>query len=298
MIDLICGRLGAGKGKYSVVEIRRALLAGRRVATNLDLYLDKLVPERPRAAFVRIPDKPTVRDLESVGEGFSGNRYDENAYGLLVLDELGTWLNSRDFQDKGRQAVIDWLIHARKKGWRVLFIAQHSVMIDKQVRLSLVEHEVQMYRLDRIRIPLIGHLLSVFNDKWGRLPKMHLAVTRMNIGQSTPFIVERDFFTGRDVEAGYDTLQVFKADPDAVCSTWLSPFYFAAPARKPSLLARLSGLFKRSPRAPRPAPRAWPESVRRLSPELRWHVAHTLANASAPYKQAPRRDPAPSFAAC
>ncbi len=43
---------------------------------------------------------------------------------LVVLDECGTWLNTREWQDKSRQNLIDWMLHSRKKGWDIILIVQ------------------------------------------------------------------------------------------------------------------------------------------------------------------------------
>ena len=55
---------------------------------------------------IRIPDKPSLNDLLVIGTG--NTSYDESRNGLLVLDECGTWFNSRSWGDKDRQPVIDW----------------------------------------------------------------------------------------------------------------------------------------------------------------------------------------------
>src|SRR5690606_41824258 len=51
--------------------------------------------------------------------------------------------------DKGRTAVIDWCLHARKLGWDIIFIVQNISIVDKQARLALGEHLVICRRLDR-----------------------------------------------------------------------------------------------------------------------------------------------------
>jgi len=72
-IYLVSGKLGAGKTLACVGVIRDALLDGRKVATNLDLNLDKMLPGRigkkSPVHCVRIPDKPTVADLDHLGCG-------------------------------------------------------------------------------------------------------------------------------------------------------------------------------------------------------------------------------------
>lgn len=202
------GKLGTGKTKFSVWMAQNALIAGRRVASNVDMKTELLQPFK-RTFFTRIPDKPTEFDFDAMGHGNPGT-YDEEKNGLLILDELGTWLNSRSFQDKGRAGVIDWLIHARKHGWDVYLIVQDANMIDKQVRESLIEYQCRCMQLGKIRIPVIGKFLSIFNERLGYLPKAHTVTARTGYGQNQ-IIADRWIFKGNDLHAAYDTRQIFTA---------------------------------------------------------------------------------------
>lgn len=204
------GKLGTGKTKFTVWMAQQAIYEGRRVASNVDLQLDKLVPYKRRPQYVRLPDKPKAFDLEAAGHG-NPDTYDEDRNGIMILDELGTWLNSRSFQDRDRAPMLDWLIHARKYGWDVYLIVQDANMIDKQVRESLIEYQVRLFRGDKIRIPVIGSLLSVFGKKWGYLPRFHLATARVGYGPNA-VVAQRWMFRGNDLHDAYDTRQVFRAD--------------------------------------------------------------------------------------
>ncbi|MBY0545150.1 MAG: hypothetical protein K2Q14_06335 [Gammaproteobacteria bacterium] len=90
----ITGKLGSGKSLVSVGRIMDYLAKGRPVATNLNLYLDKYFGQRSKAHYVRLPDIPTVQDLQAIGKG--NDSLDESKNGLLVLDECGVFFNSRD----------------------------------------------------------------------------------------------------------------------------------------------------------------------------------------------------------
>lgn len=247
------GKLGTGKTKFCVWRARLALLEGRRVASNVDLYLDKLVPNMARANFTRIPDKPTSFDLEAIGHG-NPDSYDEDKNGVLILDELGTWLNSRNFQDKGRAPLIDWLIHARKLGWDVYLIVQDSGMIDKQVRDALIEYKCKCIRLDKVKVPFVGGFLSAIGDalglkRLGYLPRMHLVVARVGEGANA-IIAERWMYRGDDLHSGYDTRQVFRSDYPDGCHDVV----YRKPPLKPSRWSLLmSRVFKKP--APPPAPK-------------------------------------------
>jgi len=203
------GKLGTGKTKFSVWMAQQALLDGRKVASNVDLKLDKLVPHR-KAHYVRIPDKPKAVDLEACGHG-NPDSYNEDRNGVMILDELGTWLNARSFQDKDRAPLLDWLIHARKYGWDVFLIVQDANMIDKQVRESLIEYQVKCFRGDKIKIPFVGSFLEAIHKPWGYLPKFHLATARVGSGQNA-VIAERWWYKGLDLHDAYDTRQIFRSD--------------------------------------------------------------------------------------
>lgn len=228
-IYLVSGKLGSGKTLSCVGIIRDALLEGRKVATNLDLNLDKMLP--PRAGrpgrplhCLRLPDKPTVDDLEAMGPG--NDSMDEAKNGVIILDELGSWLNSRTFNDKSRSPTIDWLIHSRKHGWDVYFIAQHIEQIDKQVRTSLVEYLVTCRRLDRIKIPFVGKLIQSLSAGYltGNLPKIHVAVVKYGTEQHAP-IADRWVYRAHDLYDAYNTRQIFSDSYSAGVFSYLPPWH-------------------------------------------------------------------------
>lgn len=239
------GKLGTGKTKFCVRQAQVALRQGRRVASNVDLYVDKLLPEKPRS-YIRLPDKPTSFDLDAMGHG-NPESYDEEKNGVLILDELGTWLNSRAFQDKSRSGIIDWLIHARKLGWDVYLIVQDANMIDRQVREALIEYQCRCMRLDKVRVPIIGGLLCdvgalIGLPRLGMLPRMHLVTARIGEGPNK-VIAQRWMYRGDDLHVAYDTRQCFSPNyPHGVHSV-LPPWEYARPL---GWLARLL--------APKPRP--------------------------------------------
>jgi len=227
------GKLGTGKTKFAVWRAQLAHLEGRRVASNVDLKLEHFTKYQ-RSSYVRLPDKPTAFDLESMGHG-NPDSYDEDKNGVLILDELGTWLNSRSFQDKGRAPLLDWLIHARKLGWDVYLIVQDANMIDRQVREALIEYQCKCMRMDKVRIPLIGGLLrdlvGLFGVKGGYLPRFHLVAARLGSGPNA-VVSERWQYRGDWLHKAYDTRQVFRADYPYGVHSVLHPLYFE-PSTKP-----------------------------------------------------------------
>lgn len=236
------GKLGTGKTKFCVKRAQEALRAGRRVASNVDLFVGKLTPERPRS-YVRIPDKPSAFDLHAIGHG-NPESYDEDRNGVLILDELGTWLNSRSFQDKGRAELIDWLIHARKYGWDVYLIVQDANMIDRQVREALIEYACRCMRMDKVRVPIVGGLLSALGSvvglpRLGFLPRFHMVVSRIGDGPNK-VIADRWMYRGDDLHAAYDTRQVFSPSYAHGAHSVLPPWEWSPP---PTALQALRALF-------------------------------------------------------
>lgn len=208
-VYLIAGRLGSGKTLSAVGRIRDALRAGKRVATNLNLDLAALGFGASRVSVVRLPDKPLGHELVALGHG-NPDTLDEANNGLVVLDELASWLNARSWGDKSRQGVLDWLIHSRKLGWDVLLLAQSLNQVDKQIRDSVVEYHVICRRLDRLRVPLVGGLIRAlsFGRLSGRFPRTHIAFVRYGVERDSQ-LVERWVYRGVDLFAAYDTRQRF-----------------------------------------------------------------------------------------
>lgn len=272
-VYVVQGKLGTGKTKFAVGKLREALLAGKRTATNLNVTVEALVPSMNRGVVIRVPDKPTAEQLDMIGHG-NPDSYDEDKNGVMVLDELGSWLNSRQFQDKNRAALIDWLIHARKKGWDVYLIVQHADMIDKQVRIALAEYMVKCIRADKIRIPIVGQFLG----SKGRLPRMHIA--KISLADVPGVTVDQEWFRGDHLHAAYDTRQIFRDDPEGAPFSYLSAWHlkgrFEPRKRKESLFA---ALFAGKPR-PRPTlkpKRPEIEALGSLLPDQAWARARELA---------------------
>ena len=289
-VYVVQGKLGTGKGKYCVGKMKEALADGRRVATNFDLFMEHLCRPNDKITASRVPDKPTAQDLDDIGHGNTENSYDEERNGVLVLDELGSWLNSRSFATPERAALLDWLIHARKKGWDVYLIVQNVDMIDKQVRVGLAEYLVKCIRADKIKLPIIGPFLG----KRGRLPKFHIAQTSM---ADVPGItIDRDFFKGEDLHAAYDTLQIFRdwhRDPNKPgfeTEKYAGPFSYLSAwhltGRHTVAIDRI-GLFQRLFPQPKPKPAPKPKTAAmalcaKLPPDQAWALAHRYQKGAFP----------------
>lgn len=230
-VYFVTGKLGAGKTLIAVSKIRERLAAGRPVATNLDLNLINMCGPKAKTPVVyRLPDKPSLADFEVIGKG--NDTYDESKNGLVVLDECGTWFNSRTWGDKERQAIINWFLHARKLGWDLIFIVQNIAIVDKQARLTLAEHVVYCRRLDKLTIPFISTISRLFTNRPVRLPKLHVAAVKYGDEQNA-LRVERWVYWGTDLYSAYDTKQAFSDYYEhatyRVLTPWLSRGRYMVP---------------------------------------------------------------------
>lgn len=211
---VITGELGSGKSLQAVAKIRDFLERGCRVATNMDLRLEKLVSKRKRADVTRLPDWPTSADLDALGKGYEGP-FDEKRFGVIVLDEAAVFLNSRDWQGKDRTAVIAWLRHARKLRWHLILLSQDIESLDKQVRVALAEHVVRCRRGDRLTVPVFSFFTKMLGLGPIRLPQIHIGVVRYGSGAHAP-VVDRWFLPdARALWGAYDTQQVILGDGPA-----------------------------------------------------------------------------------
>lgn len=168
MIYVITGHLGSGKSLLAVRIAHDYLKAGRRVASNITLCLDKLPgDDMSKVSATKLPYIPTAAHLSELGNGYDG-KYDEDKFGLIILDEAGTWLNSRDWNDKDRRGLFQWLTHARKFGWDLALLVQDFEAMDAQIRRSIVEIFVKCQRLDRVKIPYLPIKLPKYFVGTGR----------------------------------------------------------------------------------------------------------------------------------
>lgn len=279
----ITGGLGSGKTLVAVARMKDYLLKNRRVATNLNLDLEKLIPVRSLAHVVRMQDFPDIKDLQILGRGhyipdlkvpghFSKN---EKHNGLLVLDECAVFFNSRDWGNKARIAVIAWLRHSRKLGWDVIYIMQDVESIDKQIRKGLIEHEGVCKRSDRLSIPFVGGLLRTVGLGFlSRPPRIHVCSIKYGLGVHA-LVVDRWMYRGLLVQDGYDTNQVFteyEDNPDAVAihsvlSPWHTKGRYMPPPRWQLLKLHLMGTPWRPPVQTHKKPLV--SKIMKLPPELR-----------------------------
>lgn len=241
---LLTGKRGEGKSLSSVAIMKRYLEKGRTVATNLDLNLDSFLPSWNKTPVYRLPDYPASTDLQLLPLGNPalywegsqikmGKGFDEDKNGLLVLDEVAGFMNSRDWRDKDRLDLIRWLSQSRKYGWDLLLIAQHEKMVDSQIRNSLFELHGIAKRMDKIGIPVLSWFFMHFFGIKLRLPKLHVVTLRYGFGHNAP-VSSTEMLGGSELYKAYDTTQKINATASepgspqlfgSAIATMLSPWY-------------------------------------------------------------------------
>jgi len=214
---IIQGVRGEGKSLCAVGKIKEYMLRGRPVATNLDLFVDKFLPEDNATISYRLPDHPRLEDFELFPPAYDPKYKKEDMNGLLVLDELGTWLNARNWNAKDCLKMLNWLFLSRKDHWDVILLAQDFEMIDAQVRTTLCDYLVQSSRSDRQKVPYLSGTLKKFGFS-GKMPLVHRYA--VYYGMTTAVEPEEMWsFTGTDFYDGYDTNQKFRDGMEALNGT-------------------------------------------------------------------------------
>nr|WP_278991108.1 zonular occludens toxin domain-containing protein [Plesiomonas shigelloides] len=158
-VYFVTGSLGAGKSIYAVRMALRYMRRDSPVATNFDLFLDKM-DTVTKSHVYRLPDHPRSIDFKALGRGAAQD--EKQKLGAIFLDECATWLNSRDFRDPDRMPIIDWCLHARKHGWDVYFLVQDMDAVDKQVRDALCQFHVRCEDMSAWRIPGLSAIYDLY----------------------------------------------------------------------------------------------------------------------------------------
>lgn len=137
--------------------------------------------------------------------------------GLLVLDEMGTWLNSRSWNDKTRLAILNWLFLSRKSHWDVILLAQSFDMIDTQVQQNACDFLVEATRLDQSNVPFFGPIIKYLGFS-PKLPQVHNYAVHKGISLAAD-VDETWSVRWQDCGNAYDTNQEFKSGMEALNGT-------------------------------------------------------------------------------
>jgi len=205
----VTGKKRSGKGLFCAGLIRDALRDGRRVATNMDIHLGAMLLPWNTSTIIRLPDTPTAEDMEALGYGYGkdGDPIDEERNGIIVLDECSKFFNARQWGDKGRQPLLDWLIHSGKLRWHVYYQMQGLEQVDKQLRSTQIEYHIAVKRTDRWPIPGVTWACGLFGLDV-RFPKMHVGIIKQGCDRDS-MTVDRKWYRAKELYAAYDTEQKF-----------------------------------------------------------------------------------------
>ena len=116
MICAFVGHLGAGKS-YSMVE-----LGLRYLANGYRVY--SITPDIVYAEHVDIEDVPKL----------VSHAADARQDSVLLMDEAGLLLFSRDWARGDFKPILQFIITSRKRGFHIFYTAQYKAMVDKVLR--------------------------------------------------------------------------------------------------------------------------------------------------------------------
>lgn len=206
-ITFATGATGGGKGIYAIRKIKHALDSGKKVATNLDLYVEHITDKTNNNAPIRLPDKPAAVHMRAIGYGSDPNDKNKDNYGLIVLDEISLFLDTKkrsEFDD-----LMAWFVQRRKFHWDIIFIAQHHEQVQETFYKALCDHLVVCKAKDLVPIPYIGDILPLLGLK-GVLPEGHIAFKFVGRSPLDALAGKPSEFKNKPYRKMYDTDQKFE----------------------------------------------------------------------------------------
>lgn len=207
----IHGTRGSGKGAFAVHQIRDVLEAENKVATNMTLFLDDLMPSDSYADVIRLPDIPNGQHLHSLGLAYDFNpddpsTIDPSKEGLLVLDEIKLYLTK---SNKEFHEIVNFLVQSRKYGWNILLTGQHKDQAEEVVYKSLTDKLI----VCRDEGKFLGSFLKIFS--FLNIPFLSPSSHKAYVfnGRSELDDLEETFpYDWRPVKLSYSTAQIFSQD--------------------------------------------------------------------------------------
>lgn len=201
-----------GKSVYSLGVVTDYLFEGRTVITNFPLKQDAVEQftrrKDNRSRVTCCSPRPTSKELFALGEGWHPDYpHNEEKAGLLVIDEAGTWIPARSWNDPDRAEIIKWFTLSGKLGWDVLLLVQHPDLIDSAIRNSCIELFGRVMRTDRVKVPILGI----------KLPRFHVVQMRYGTELNAPKAFTKGY-RGNSVYKFFDTH--FKFEDFAPFSFW------------------------------------------------------------------------------
>ncbi|HEY2713736.1 MAG TPA: zonular occludens toxin domain-containing protein [Chthoniobacterales bacterium] len=177
MVELLEGRLGAGKTYSAAVRIVAHLAQGGTVCTNVELVWPELRAYVAERYGVHVEDSQFLtlsEDQVRLFHRFTPSGTPEMPV-LVVIDEAHLYFNSRDFAqtDKLYRETLTFLTQSRKVHTDVVFISQSVLNMDKQF-MRLVQFIWRFRDLEKWTMPGLGvrwpikQLLAVQYDYDGK----------------------------------------------------------------------------------------------------------------------------------
>lgn len=159
MIQIVTGKLGAGKTLFTVMLLFEALCAGKTVCTNIAVNWDELA-KLARLSKRRLLDPA---QLVKINPETDRNWQEIIPFGRIdapvevYLDEIHLFFNSRDWSKTNTESkgLLSFLTQSRKAGVNVTFIAQEITTVEKQFRV-LAEWELYIFSSDHIPLGFLG----------------------------------------------------------------------------------------------------------------------------------------------
>ncbi len=159
MIQIVTGKLGAGKTLYSVMLMFEALCRGATVVTNIQVnWLEMVILARLQsrrildsAQLIKIDPEKDRNWQEIIPFGRPGEFVE------VFLDEIHLFFNARDWSKTNTESkgLLSFLTQSRKAGVNVTFIAQEITTVEKQFRV-LAEWELYVFSSDHIPLSFLG----------------------------------------------------------------------------------------------------------------------------------------------
>lgn len=161
MIQIVTGKLGAGKTLYTVMRMFESFCAGATVVTNIAIEWEEFVCMARRLRRVVLDRDQYIR-LDPGSDANWHRQVPFGTVGLFVevyLDEIHLFFNARDWAKTNAESkdLLSFLTQSRKAHVNLTFIAQEITMVEKQFRV-LAEWEIYVVSSDHIPMAALGKL--------------------------------------------------------------------------------------------------------------------------------------------
>lgn len=155
-IYLYSGTPGSGKSLHATYDLIDYIKSGRGVIANFQVDTSYFKKKRVTFTYKDNSELTVEWLLDYARRHHIPNKEKQT---LLIIDEAGTFFNSRDFNNAQRMKWIRFFTQHRKLGYTVILVAQFDRMIDRQIR-ACIETEYKFRAIKNYKF--FGQLLSTF----------------------------------------------------------------------------------------------------------------------------------------